>query len=163
MTATLVVQTAFLGDVVLTTPLLSVLAARGGPVDVVTTPAAAPLLASHPAVRAVIPYDKRGRDRGAAGLLRLAGELRRRRYARVYLPHRSWRSAGLALLAGVPERIGFADSPAALTYTRRVPRAPTGHESVRLLALAAEPGAPPPEAPIGLGLTAADREQAAAW
>jgi len=33
----LVVQTAFLGDVVLTTPLLEVLAAKHGPVDVVTT------------------------------------------------------------------------------------------------------------------------------
>ena len=39
--STLVIQTAFLGDVVLTTPLLTALAARDGPVDVVTTPAAA--------------------------------------------------------------------------------------------------------------------------
>jgi heptosyltransferase-2 len=40
----LVIQTAFLGDVVLTTPLLEALARRHGPVDVVTTPAAALLL-----------------------------------------------------------------------------------------------------------------------
>jgi len=38
-----VIQTAFLGDVVLTTPLLAALAKQDGPVDVVTTPAAAPL------------------------------------------------------------------------------------------------------------------------
>src|SRR6059036_3492503 len=61
---TLVIQTAFLGDVVLTTPLLSALAAHHGPVDVVTTPVAAPLLETQPAVRQVIPYDKRGSDRG---------------------------------------------------------------------------------------------------
>ena len=36
----LVVQTSYLGDVVLTTPLIALLA-RSGPVDVVTTPAAA--------------------------------------------------------------------------------------------------------------------------
>ena len=48
---TLVVQTAFLGDVVLTTPLLTALADKYGPVDVVVTPAAASLLESHPAVR----------------------------------------------------------------------------------------------------------------
>src|SRR2546422_4293022 len=74
----LVIQTAFLGDVVLTTPLLAALAAQHGPVDVVTTPAAAPLLETHPAVRRVIPYDKRGADRGFAGLLALARRLRAR-------------------------------------------------------------------------------------
>ena len=74
--ATLVIQTAFLGDVVLTTPLLSALAARYGPVDVVTTPAAAALLETHPAVREVIRYDKRGADAGLAGFWRIASRLR---------------------------------------------------------------------------------------
>jgi len=49
----LLVQTAFLGDVVLTTPLLAALAERHGRLDVVTTPAAAPLVETHPAVRRV--------------------------------------------------------------------------------------------------------------
>src|SRR3954462_10370083 len=93
----LVIQTAFLGDVVLTTPLLSVLAERHGPVDVVTTPAAASLLEHHPAVHDVIRYDKHGDARGWRGFHRLATDLRRRRYSRVYLPHRSARSAALAI------------------------------------------------------------------
>ena len=62
-----VIQTAFLGDVVLTTPLLTALAERHGPVDVVTTPGAASLLEGHPAVREVIRYDKKGADAGLAG------------------------------------------------------------------------------------------------
>jgi heptosyltransferase-2 len=158
--ATLVIQTAFLGDVVLTTPLLSALAERHGPVDVVTTPAAAPLLETHPGVAAVIRYDKRAADRGLAGLWRVGARLRARRYARAYLPHRSWRSAALALLAGPAERIGFADSPAAATYTRRVPRPRRGHEVERLLALAG----PRAETPaVQLGLTADDRAAADAW
>ena len=45
--ANLVVQTSFLGDTVLTTPLIAYLAERG-PVDVVVTPAAATLLANNP-------------------------------------------------------------------------------------------------------------------
>ena len=98
----LVIQTAFLGDVVLTTGLLSYLAERVGPVDVVTTPAASPLLETHPAVRRTVGYDKRGADRGVGGLARLAGRLRRESYSRAYLPHRSIRSATLARLAGVP-------------------------------------------------------------
>ncbi|MCI0409141.1 MAG: hypothetical protein L0191_11370, partial [Acidobacteria bacterium] len=54
---TLVIQTAFPGDVVLTIPLLQRLAERHGAVDVVTTPGTAPLLEAHPAVRQVVRYD----------------------------------------------------------------------------------------------------------
>jgi len=132
---TLVIQTAFLGDVVLTTPLLSALAARHGPVDVVTTPVAAPLLETHPAVRKVIPYDKRGTDRGWGGVRNLAERLKRDRYARAYLPHRSLRTAALAFLARIPARIGFRGGWSFL-YTEARPKPRTGHETDRLLALA---------------------------
>ena len=142
---TLVIQTAFLGDVVLTTPLLSALAAQHGPVDVVTTPVAAPLLETHPAVRRVIPYDKRRADRGWAGLGSMARRLRSEQYDRAYLPHRSWRTAALALLARIPARIGFSGGWSIL-YTEARPKPPNGHESDRLLALAdGAPGAYPPQ------------------
>jgi lipopolysaccharide heptosyltransferase II len=158
---TLVIQTAFLGDVVLTTPLLSALAERHGPLDVVTTPMAAALLETHPAVAEVIQYDKRGADRGAAGLWRLGQRLRARRYAWVYLPHGSWRSAGLALLTGAAERTGFADSTAAVTYTTRVPAATRGHQVERLLGLAGPRVEAAP--PVSLGLTREDRLVAERW
>jgi len=157
----LVIQTAFLGDVVLTTPLLAALADRHGPVDVVVTPDAAPLLESHPAVRRVIRYDKKGRDAGLGGFRRLGAELRVQGYARAYLPHRSWRTAALALVARVPDRVGFADSPAAITYTTRVTRAPTGHEVERLLALAGRRTRPAP--PVSLALTPEDEAAADRW
>ncbi|OLC11445.1 MAG: lipopolysaccharide heptosyltransferase II [Gemmatimonadetes bacterium 13_1_40CM_66_11] len=155
---TLVIQTAFLGDVVLSTPLLSALAAQHGPVDVVTTPIAAPLLETHPAVRRVIPYDKRGSDRGWAGVRLLAGRLKAEQYARAYLPHRSLRTAALACLARIPSRRGFSGGWSFLyTEARSKPR--TGHESDRLLALANEaPGAYPPQ----LRPTAADDHAAGA-
>jgi heptosyltransferase-2 len=162
MTAdTLVIQTAFLGDVVLTTPLLTALAGRFGPVDVVTTPAAAVLLEGHPAVAEVVRYDKRGADAGLVGLWKLGRRLRGRRYARAFLPHRSLRSSALALLSGAPERTGFADGTGAVTYTSRVPRPRDGHEVARLLALAGGPAAL--AAQPTLGLTGADREAAARW
>jgi heptosyltransferase-2 len=159
-TTTLVIQTAFLGDVVLTTPLLAVLAARHGPVDVVTTPAAASLLEGHPAVGTVIRYDKRGADRGLLGIWRMSRHLRPRGYERIFLPHGSWRSAALARLSGAAERIGFADSPAARTYTRRIARPASGHEVERLLALAGAGGDVPP---VHLELTADDRAAADTW
>jgi heptosyltransferase II len=136
----LVIQTAFLGDVVLTTPLLSALAARNGPVDVVTTTIAAPLIETHPAVRQVIPYDKRGIDRGWGGLRKLARLLSVEGYNRAYLPHRSLRTAALAWLARIPSRIGYSGTWSFL-YTASRPKPRTGHESDRLLALAEEPPA----------------------
>jgi heptosyltransferase-2 len=156
----LVIQTAFLGDVVLTTPLLSLLAQRHGPVDVVTTPAAATLLETHPAVRSVIRYDKHGSDTGWRGIRKVASQLRLRPYTSVYLPHRSVRSAVLAMLSGAPERIGFAGSPAALTYTRRVPRPREGHEVERLLTLAGSAESAPG---VNLALTVSDYAAADAW
>jgi len=151
----LVIQTAFLGDVVLTTPLLAALAERDGPVDVVTTPGAAPLLETHPAVRRVIPYDKSGRERGLPALLGLARRLRAEGYGAAYLPHRSLRTAALAWLARIPRRVGFHDGwPFLYTVVRRRPA--EGHEIDRLLALVdARPGAAPT-----VGLTGPDQAAA---
>ena len=142
---TLLIQTAFLGDVILTTPLLAALAAKHGPIDVITTPMAAPLLETHPSVRRVIPFDKRKADRGWRGLVNLARRLAAEGYQRAYLPHRSLRSAAVALLARIPSRIGFAGSWSFL-YTEARSKPMQGHETDRLLALAEEaPGAYPPK------------------
>jgi heptosyltransferase II len=157
---TLVIQTAHLGDVVLTLPLLIRLAEVHGPVDVVTTLAAATLAGHHPAVRRVIPFDKHGTDRGLLGLLRVGRALRSAGYARVILPHGSIRSAALAWLSGAGERIGFAGAPGALSYTRRVAKPTEGPTSSRLIALT---GAATVPARPWLSLTAEDRAAAASW
>ena len=137
----------------LTTPLLEALAARHGPVDVVTTPAAAPLIETHPAVRRVIPYDKKGRDRGLGGLFRLVRALRAERYECAYLPHRSLRTAFAAWLARIPQRVGFDDGWRSL-YTDVRRRAKQGHEIDRVLALA---GVAVHRARPALHVTLADR------
>lgn len=154
----MVIQTAFLGDVILTTPLLTALADKHGPVDLITTPAAATLVERHPAVRDVIRYDKRGSDRGIAGFFRLVRLLRQRRYGRAYLPHRSWRSGALARLAGIAERIGFRDG-SSLFYTSTVERPGAGHEVERLLALAG----PAKESAVSIPLGEEDRQEAERW
>lgn len=131
----LVVQTSFLGDMVLTTPLLAELAARG-PVDVVATPASAALLADHPAVRRVIVYDKRRTARGLAGFRRVAREMRESGAESVYLAQGSLRSAALAFAAGIPSRVGFSTSAGRALYTRRVPYRHDLHHAARLWQLA---------------------------
>ena len=134
MTTSLVVQTSFLGDMVLTTPLLAYLA-DAGPVDVVCTPAASALLANHPSVRDVIVYDKRGRDRGSMGVVRLAMRLRERAYTAAYLAQGSVRSGALAFMARIPERVGFVTSAGRWFYTTRVAPIDNMHHAARLLSL----------------------------
>ena len=134
MSAVLVIQTSFLGDMVLTTPLFAYLA-KTDAVDVVCTPAAGALLANHPSVREVIRYDKRGADRGTSGFIQLASTLRTRGYRAAYLAQGSPRSGALALAAGIRKRIGFATSAGRLFYTTRIPPIENSHHAARLLAL----------------------------
>lgn len=130
----LVVQTSFLGDMVLTTPLLAHLVEYGA-VDVVCTPAAAALLANHPAVREVVVYDKRGGDRGVRGMLRLARRLRAARYDAACMAQGSVRSGALAALARIPVRAGFHSSAGRRFYNRHVPLVEGEHHAARLLSL----------------------------
>jgi heptosyltransferase-2 len=139
----LVIQTSFLGDTVLTTPLIAELA-KWGPVDVVTTPASATLLVNHPGTRAIIPYDKRGVDRGVRGFLKLAGRLRRGAYDAAYLAQGSIRSAALALAAGIRRRVGFATSAGRVLYTQRIEYRDDLHHAARLLLLAKPTEIPSP-------------------
>jgi heptosyltransferase-2 len=129
----LVIQTSFLGDMVLTTPLIAELARRG-PVDVVAIPASAPLLANNPDVRDVIIYDKRGTDGGVGGFWRMVRALRKRAPV-AYMGQGSMRSAALAVAARIPERVGFDTSAGRALYTRRVPNRDGVHHAERLWSL----------------------------
>lgn len=145
MQFSLVIQTSFLGDVVLTTPLMAELAHRG-PVHVVATPAGAPLLARNPDVAAVTIYDKRGTARGVGGLANVAAEISTARARAAsdgatasvaYLAQGSVRSAALARLAGFRARVGFTTSAGRWLYTRRIPYRDDRHHAARLWSLAA--------------------------
>jgi heptosyltransferase-2 len=131
----LVVQTSFLGDMVLTTPLIAWLA-ESGPVDVVATPRTAGLLENNPAIRDVIVYDKRDSERGVVGFIKTAARLRAARYDAAYLAQGSIRSGALALAAGIRERVGFAGSAGRTFYTIRIPAIENAHHAARLLSLA---------------------------
>ena len=142
MTASVVIQTSFLGDTILTTPLLAQLAHRG-PVDVVTTPAAASVLTGHPAVRQVIVYDKRGAHAGLFGFTTMTSRLKAAAYDTAYLAQGSLRSALLVFAARIPERIGFATSSGSWLYTTKVAYRDDLHHAARLLLLSRPNGREP--------------------
>ena len=115
----LVVQPAFLGDVVFTSALVDALADRFAEVDVCVTPLGREVALAMPRAALVQVFDKRGADRGPAGLWRTAHRLRERRYEAAALPHKSPRSALLAWLARIPRRVGFRGAPGSPLYTER--------------------------------------------
>jgi heptosyltransferase-2 len=118
----LVIQTAFLGDAVLTTPMLAALRERfpSTRITVVATPEVADVF-RQAAVDDVIIFDKRGREKSLAARWRLAKELRRRHFDWAIIPHRSMTSALLAFLARIPRRIGFDRSQGRWLLTHEVP------------------------------------------
>src|SRR5712671_2648292 len=144
MGGSLVIQTSFLGDVILTTPLIAELAQRG-PVDVLVTPVGAAALENNPDIRTVIRYDKRGTYGSALTTWQTIQEIRGRRpYQAAYLAQGSFRSGLLAMMTGAKERIGFASSTGRALYTTQLPYAPERHHAERLWSLAMSSCADPP-------------------
>jgi heptosyltransferase-2 len=147
----LVVQTSFLGDVVLTTPLIAELAQRG-PVDVLTTPEGSTILRNDPRIRNILIYDRRDADKGIAGFARTVGRIRHaglhgsldstrtpslnRFYEAAYLAQGSFRSALLVASTGVKKRVGFNTSEGRRLYTDQVEYKADRHHAERLWWLA---------------------------
>jgi lipopolysaccharide heptosyltransferase II len=120
----LVVKLGAIGDVVLALPALEVLREEH-PQDHVTFligKASAPLLENHPALNRLWVIDENiFWQKRLFSLFRLARELRRERFDRVYILHwSSWFHRFFKIL-GVPERWGFNRDGHASALTRHVP------------------------------------------
>ncbi|MDP8224951.1 MAG: lipopolysaccharide heptosyltransferase II [Candidatus Lernaella stagnicola] len=137
MKRVLIVQTAYLGDVVLSQPLWAAVKTYWpeAQVDVLVQPQWASLIEQDAALAEVLVFDKRKHDKGLAGLLRLSRDLRRRHYDLALCPHPSFRSALLLAMARIPHRVGFADSAGRFFFTDRVHRDTSQHEVDRVLSL----------------------------
>ncbi len=133
----LVVQTSFLGDAVLTTPLLAEIRrlfpqARTA---LLCTPQARHLFEGNPDIDELLTDDKKGAGRGPLGTWRAARDLRSRGFTIAVSPHKSLRTALLLVLAGIPLRVGFRQSAGWFLYHRRVDRDPARHDVERNLSL----------------------------
>lgn len=133
----LLVQSGFLGDVVLSTPLIGALTSiyPRADISVLTTPAAADLLRFDSRIRQVIVYDKRKSQRGLLGLFRMARLLKEEKFDAAFSLHKSFRTAALLALARIPQRFGFREASAWWLYTKTARRKDLPHEALRNLAL----------------------------
>ncbi len=145
----LLIQTAFIGDVILATALLEYVAqtAPGRAVDVLVRRGNEGLLTGHPHVRRVLVWDKKPHK--YRSLLRMLGQIRAERYGAVVTLQRFASTGLLTALSGAPVRVGFAKNPLSAGFTVRVPHVigDGTHEVARNLRLLTEGlGLPEPAA-----------------
>ncbi len=161
----LVRATNWLGDAVMTTPALA--AVREGFPDarivLLARPLVAELFRHHPDVDEVMLYDRPGRHEGTLGRIRLAGEVRRRRFDGALLLPNAFDAALIAFLGRIPERAGYPTDGRRILLTLPVPLTPgilERHEVEYYLCLLDGLGIPRP-VPAALKLTVTKKEEEA--
>jgi heptosyltransferase-2 len=135
MTKIAVIQTAFPGDLILATPVFEALKAHYPDcrISAVIRPESSCLLRNNPYIDNILIYDKYGADKGLAGMWKMSGRLKG--HDKAIIVQRHFRSALIAFLAGIPDRVGFDISSARLLYTSRIRYNYDKHEVERCLDL----------------------------
>lgn len=128
----LVIRYRFIGDTVLAIPALRNLrrAFPHAKIDVLAEPVSGDTLLHCPYKDEVIYFAPKSKKRPSphpTSLWQCARLLRARRYDRVYILRRSFSSAVLPLLAGIPHRVGFATQGRGFLLQRSTPY-PDKHE-----------------------------------
>ena len=127
----LVIRYRFIGDTVLAIPFLRNLRAAfpAAKIDVLAEPGSGDTLALCPYKNELLYYaprlkgEKKRRAKFPTSLLGAVQFLRARQYDRCYILRRSFSSAILPLLAGIPHRVGFATEGRGWLLQRSTPYA----------------------------------------
>lgn len=133
----LIIQTAFLGDAVLTLPMIQKLKEKfpGSLLKILCIPSTKELFEHLPSIDEVIVYDKRGKQKSLLNYVRLIKQIKKQKFTRVYSPHRSFRSSLLVLLSGVKNSTGFDIAICSFLYKKRIKYFSSKHEVARNLDL----------------------------
>jgi len=119
MTRSLVIAPQWIGDAVMSQPLMAWLAARGERLTVAALPWVAPVYAAMPEVAEVIELPFAHGRLDWAARRRIAGELKGRFDAAYVLPN-SIKSALIPFLARIPKRVGYRGEGRVLLLNRRL-------------------------------------------
>lgn len=153
----LILDTAWLGDVLFTTSLIG--AARASwpeaKIDALTAKRGRDLLLDHPYLNKLWVYDKQERERGISSLFSLGKQLAAEQYDVVLCAHPSSRSRLLTWLTKAPVRVGYHGFLASRAFTHSVRNSlavEPDHVERRIdLLRAIEPNAHPAPLLVGIG------------
>ncbi len=115
---------AFLGDVVLSTPLISAIREKHPEAKLwmMTTALGAKLVENDPLLTGVIVFDKRGKHKGISGIFKMAKILESYKFDSVYSLHRALRTTLALYFSKIPKRIGYKEARLSFLYNERKTR-----------------------------------------
>jgi ADP-heptose:LPS heptosyltransferase len=135
----LIIQTAFIGDVVLATPLIEKLHVffPDARIDFLLRGGNEQLLAGHPLIHELLIWNKKINKQG--NLFRILQIIRKNRYDKVINVQRFFATGLLTVLSGAKETIGFDKNPLSIFFSKKIKHRVGGdlsvHETVRNLDL----------------------------
>lgn len=133
----LIIQTAFLGDLILTIPLIKGVRLKfpSAEITVLVRKGLGELIKGLKVVNSVIEYDKLSSERGFLKTLALVKTLRSKGFDLLISPHRSLRTSLIVYFSNIPVRVGFKESTLSFVYNKIVSRNLSDHEIIRNLSL----------------------------
>lgn len=116
----LIIQTAFIGDVVLATAVAEKLHHfyPDAKIDFLLRKGNESLLKNHPFLNEVIIWDKTGKK--TSNLFRIIKQVRKKKYSHVVNLHRFASSGMISFLSGAKNKIGFDKNPFSFSYTKKI-------------------------------------------
>lgn len=119
----LVINLAFIGDIILVTPAIRALHDRfpDARITMLTVPLTECVARMNPYVDDVLVYDKKGRNKGVLGMLRIARHLRTYRFDLAICMNFAPRGAAVAWLARIPNRFGYDAQNGRFFLTKTAP------------------------------------------
>lgn len=133
----LVINLAFIGDVILATPVVRALKSeyQDAKITMLTVPLTVPIAEMNPYVDDVMMYDKKGEHRGIMGMLRIIDKIKKEKFDMAVCINFAVRGAMVAWAAGIKYRIGYDAQHAGwfLTHIASSIREGTQHETTNHL------------------------------
>ena len=131
----LIIHTAFIGDIVLSTALVSKIKEKYPDSDIyyLTTPLGKEILKNNPKIKEIIVYDKRGKDKGFRAFISFVRKIRKLKIDVCLTPHRYLRSSILSFLSGAKIRIGYDIASLSFVFNKKIKYDRTKHEVEKLL------------------------------
>lgn len=112
----------WVGDAIMSTPAIHAVRRQfpAAEITLLAKPWVVPVFTHSPDIDAIMTYEAADRHRGAKGLWRLAGDIRKGRFDTAILFQNAFEAAFLVWLARVPRRVGFTTDGRSLLLTDRI-------------------------------------------